>query len=388
MRASLTVRQLSRWETGDPPPLPQPAQQQLLEVVLGAPLEELGFVVPPHRRTSRSRGGGDTGRQDVVRGGPGGGPGVLSDSAGRVGGAVDVAGVRDELAALYRMADQRGGVPAQARAAALGRYLTQALDAASLPPSVIRDLEAALAELACHRAWCVYDYDTSGAAARVASLEAVTTTQLTGHPLLQVRALGGHALVAMRSGRVWEARSAVERAGELARAAGAGPAVHRVIALREAGAATRAGDQAVARRALSRAVYYHARADRDQEDVPVWAGSTGQVEIDYATAAWHRRDGQPARAVPFLRNAVSAAGAGHARNAALYRSRLALTLLEAREVEEACGEIGRVLDGAGEVVSGRLRARLAEFAAVAAATGAAVVADPVDRIRERLRAAV
>ncbi|WP_212616014.1 hypothetical protein [Streptomyces zhaozhouensis] len=382
----MTVRQLSRWENRSPPPLPYPAQQQVLEAVLGLPLQDLGFVVPQHRRTTAPVGhDGEVRRRNLVLGVPSGiaAAALLPALSGRVG-AGDVARVRAELAALYQVDHQHGGIPAQARAAALAQHITHALDTAALTPSVARDLETTLAELACHRAW--FSYDGPENLARAASTEAITTTQLTDHPLLQARALATHSLVAMRTGRRWEARSAVERAHQLARTAGAGPTVHLVIALREAGAATRAGDQTTARRALSRATHHHARVDHDQ-DVPAWARFAGQVEVDYATAAWHRHGGRPAKAIPFLRAAVAQLGAGYTRNSTWYRSRLAITLLEAGDIEEACAEIDRVLDTAGQVASRRLRSRLGEFAAAAATTGAAAATDPVDRIRALLREA-
>ncbi|MDG4536226.1 hypothetical protein [Streptomyces sp. AV19] len=49
--ASVSVRQLRRWERETPPPLPHPGQQIVLEAMFGVPLVEMGFSVPQHRVT-------------------------------------------------------------------------------------------------------------------------------------------------------------------------------------------------------------------------------------------------------------------------------------------------------------------------------------------------
>ncbi|MFB8242862.1 hypothetical protein ACFC58_40640 [Kitasatospora purpeofusca] len=59
VQAVVSVRQLRRCEAPDPP-LPHPGQQQVLEALLGVPLEELGFDVPAERRSAR-RANGDQG---------------------------------------------------------------------------------------------------------------------------------------------------------------------------------------------------------------------------------------------------------------------------------------------------------------------------------------
>ncbi|GAB2899031.1 hypothetical protein [Streptomyces mayteni] len=387
--ATLTVRQLRRWEREAPPPLPHPAQQAVLEAIFGVPLAEMGFIVPTHRRCRALCVGHDeeVKRRDFVAGSGGMAVGALLTDmpVGRIGMA-DVRRLRAILAELYEVDHRQGGIPAQARARELRRKVSHALTAGACTGQVSHALQVMACELACHRAWFAYDggYGRRLEQARAACAEAMTAAQLVDSPLLQVRALNSLALIAAEAGRGWEARSAVERAYSLARTAGAGATVHLVIALREANAANHVGELTTARRALSRAMAFQARMDGDR-DAPRWARFAGQVEIDYATAAWHRRAGQPRRALPFLRATVDGIGGGYTRNTAWYRTRLAQTLLDAGAVEEACAEVTGVLDACGRVSSHRLRRRLHDFAGAATGTGAAVARGPVDRIRDTLR---
>ncbi|MFD8622646.1 hypothetical protein ACFV4E_01930 [Streptomyces hygroscopicus] len=381
--ASVSVRQLRRWESESPPPLPHPSQQAVLEVVFGLPLAEMGFDVPAHRCSDVEWIGhdGDVKRRAFVTGaGAIAAAAVLPNQHGPRIGASEVAAFRARLADLYAVDHQSGGIPAKARAERLERELTHVLSSSVYTSGVGRELHTILCELACHRAWFGYDSGPPEAA-RTACLEAMTAAQLIDSPLLQVRALNTLSLLSIDAGRRWEAASAVENAYSLARRAGAGRTVHLVISLREASAATHSDDLSGARRALSRAVSYVGRADADTE-VPRWARFAGPVEVDYATAAYYTREGHPERAVSFLRSAVAGLGGGYTRNTAWYRARLAQTLLATSEVEEACHEMTGVLDACGGVSSDRLRRRLRAFETAAVRADARCVRDVIERIRE------
>ncbi|MEU5030021.1 hypothetical protein [Streptomyces milbemycinicus] len=384
--ASVSVRQLRRWESESPPPLPHPGQQAVLEAMFGLPLAEMGFGVPSHRHSTVERIGddGEVKRRAFVTGsGVIAAAVILPNQHGPRIGASEVAALRAQLVELYTVDHRSGGVPAKARARQLEQHITHALSNSVYTSGVGRDLQTMLCEIACHRAWFGYDGGPSEEA-RAACMEAMTAAQLIDSPLLQVRALNTLSLLSVDAGRMWEAASAVEKAYGLARRAGAGQTVHLVISLREASAATHSGDLSGARRALSRAVSYQGRTDADA-DVPKWARFAGPVEVDYATAAYYTREGQPARAVPFLRAAVAGLGGGYTRNTAWYRARLAQTLLDTSEVEEACDEMMGVLDACGGVSSDRLRRRLQAFGEAAVHVDATSARDVIERIRETTR---
>ncbi|MFE9662487.1 hypothetical protein [Streptomyces sp. NPDC005955] len=376
--ASTGIRQLRRWETESPPPLPHPNQQIVLEAMFGFPLSDLGFQVPTHRT---SVGDGEVRRRAfVTRSGAIAAASILPERQGIRIGANEAAALRARLEGLYTVDHTSGGIPASARAQQLEHQITKVLSNSVYTDKVGRDLQTTLCELSCHQAWFGYDGGPPQAA-RVACMEAMTAAQLVDNPLLQVRALNTLSLLSVDAGRMWEAASAVENAYSLAQHAGAGATVHLVISLREANASTSAGDLLRARRALNRAVSYQSRAD-DDDEVPRWARFAGPVEVDYATAAYHAKAGKAARAVPFLRAAVAGLGGGYTRNAAWYRARLAQTLLLAGEVEEACHEVTGVLRACGGVSSVRLRRRLGTFERAVMTIDSPAAREAVDRIRE------
>ncbi|MFI0736166.1 hypothetical protein ACH4S9_45445 [Streptomyces sp. NPDC021225] len=384
--ASLSVRQLRRWESESPPPLPHPGQQAVLEAMFGLPLAEMGFDVPSHRHSTVERIGddGEVKRRAFVTGsGAAVAATILPNQRGPRIGAGEVAAFRARLVELYTVDHRSGGIPAKAGARRLEQHITRALSHSVYTSGVGRDLQAMLSELHSNQAWYGYDSGPIGQA-RAVAMEALTAAQLIGDGLLQLSALETLVLIDIKADRLWEAASAVEFAYGLAARSGAGPTVHLVIALREANVATNAGDTAAARRALSRALSYQSRADMDT-DVPDWARFASPIEIDYATADMYMSVGDPRRAVPFLRAAVDGLAGGYARNTAWYRSKLASTLLDAGEVEEACAEMGTVLDAYGEIDSDRLTRRIDAFQRTATAIDTAVARDTSARIREATR---
>ncbi|KAB7833071.1 hypothetical protein [Streptomyces mobaraensis] len=381
--ASISVRQVRRWERESPPPLPHPVQQAVLEAVFGMPLAEMGFEVPLYRMTVASPIGDAEGvkrRTFVADAGLLAGAALVGTRAGPRMGAADVARVRAALDDLYRTDHTSGSMPAMARADAIEGEITTALGTASYTSRVGRDLQTILAELHGHRAWYGYDGGRIGRG-RTACMEALSAAQLVDDPLLQVSVLETLVLLAIKSQRTWEAASAVEHAYRLAGRAGAGHTVHLVISLREANVAIHTGNLSAARRALSRAVSHQGRADTDP-DVPQWARFAGPFEIDYATANLYVRAGQPKHAVPFLHAAVRGIDRDLARNSASYRVRLACVLLAAGEVDEACEEMRAVLDTYGGIASPRLSGRIRQFARAVARVDTAGARECGERIRE------
>ncbi|MFD9814573.1 hypothetical protein [Streptomyces sp. NPDC059080] len=384
--ASLSVRQLRRWERETPPPLPHPSQQAVLEAMLGVPLTEMGFDVPRHRMTVAVplSDAGEVKRRTFVAD-----TGILAAGAffptrsGMRVGTADLGRLRMRLDGLYRTDHTEGSVPAMAKARRIEDEITGILGAASYTSRVGRELQTMLAELHGHRAWYGYDGGLIGEG-RAACIEALAAAQLVDNPLLQVSVLETLVLLAIKAGRVWEAVSAVEHAYHLAAGAGAGPTVHLVIALRDANVAIHAGDLSGARRALSRAVAHQGRTDTDVE-VPNWAQFAGPFEVDYATADMYVRAAQPQRAVPFLRAAVRGIGGDLARNSASYRVKLAGVLLDAGEVEEACEEMRAVLDVYGGIGSPRLLGKIQEFRRAARRVDSPAARECGERIRETVR---
>ncbi|MFE2044049.1 multiprotein-bridging factor 1 family protein [Streptomyces sp. NPDC059477] len=387
--ASVSVRQLRRWEREMPPPLPHPSQQIVLEAMFGVPLAEMGFDVPAHRVTVSAP---ISDPEEVKRRTFVADAGALAVAAlvpARPGpriGSADIDRLRARLDGLYQTDHTAGSVPAMTQASRIESQITGALGAASYTSRIGRELQTMLAELHGHRAWYGYDGGRIDQG-RAACMEALVAAQLVDNPLLQVSVLETLVLLAIKADRAWEAASAVENACRLATRASAGHTVHLVIALRDANVATHTGDLSGARRALSRAVSHQGRVDKDAE-VPNWARFVGPFEVDYATADMYVRAEQPKRAVPFLRAAVRGIGGDLARNSASYRVKLAKVLLDAGEFEEACAEMSAVLDVCGGISSPRLMGRIREFEGAAAKADSAAARECGERIREAVGGAV
>ncbi|WP_367140831.1 MULTISPECIES: helix-turn-helix domain-containing protein [Streptomyces] len=381
--ASVSVRQLRRWEREKPPPLPHPSQQIVLEALFGLPLAEMGFDVP-HRRVTVAAPISDAGevkrRTFVADAGALAAATLVPVRPGPRIGTSDIVRLRARLDGLYQTDHTAGSVPAMTQAGRIEGEITDALGAASYTSRIGRELQTMLAELHGHRAWYGYDGGRIDQG-RAACMEALAAAQLVDNPLLQVSVLETLVLLAIKAERSWEAASAVENAYRLATRAGAGHTVHLVIALRDANVATHAGDLSGARRALSRAVSHQGRADTDAE-VPQWARFVGPFEVDYATADMYVRAEQPKQAVPFLRAAVRGIGGELARNSASYRVKLAGVLLAAGEVDEACAEMGAALEASGGIASPRLLGKIREFQRAAAGIDSITARECGERIRE------
>ncbi|MFF1903225.1 hypothetical protein [Kitasatospora sp. NPDC058218] len=380
--AAVSVRQLRRWESPDPP-LPHPGQQAVLEALLGVPLAELGFTVPLERVHSTPKCGQQEGvlhrRQFVVDVGALLGVSALPTSrTGRRIGSIDVRAFQSDISGLYAIDHSRGGRVARQAATRVLRSIEKVMtDGVYLAP-VGRELHGLAGTLHSHLGWIEFDAGRT-AAARVACVEALASARLVDDPVLEVRALDSLSLLAVEQKRPWEAVAAVTAAGAIAQVHG-GPRVKSVVALRQARALSSAGDHPGARRALSQALTWQDRSDRDT-NAPPWTAFAGQVEVDYATAAWHVETGHPAYAVPFLRAAVDRLGPTYSRNAALYRARLAEVLMKVGEVEEACAEVVASANAAQGMASARLADRLRTVAASAAGVDTAVARDCVEELR-------
>ena len=374
--AAVGVRQLRRWEGEDPPPLPHPGQQDVLEAMLGIPLAEMGFTVPEHRRhpVARLRHDGPVRRREFIADLGGLAAAVALPAPGPRTGMDQVRGLRGRIDGLYRLDHASGGLTARQQAHELLEQIGGRLTGSLCTERVAVQLHAMLGEIHCHLGWLCHDAGRD-AEARSSVLEAMAAARMSGDAQLEMRALSTLSLLAVDRHQPWEAASAVGAAQTLANRH-AGPGVRLVLSLREARAALAAGDLTGSRRALSGSIALHDRA-AEEPDAPRWVRFAGPVEIDYATGTHYLQAGAPKAAVPFLRAAVDGLAAGYARNTALYRARLASVLLQAGEVEEACAQMATVVAKSDALTSARLSARLANFRQAAAVIDTATARDTV-----------
>jgi len=372
---TVTERTIARWEKHDPP-CPAPAAQQVIEALFGIPLEDLGFPVPPHRRTARSVPS-QTGVDRRT---------FLTDTTAVVAGAalqhtsgaqrVDAGVVRRfqaDAEEVFVVDHARGGGAADRLAEVLLERMAALLRHGSYLPDIGRRLEVLTAAVHSHRAWLNRDRGELGVA-RSHCLESLAAARMLGDREIEAGALANLVLITIAQDRLWEARSAAESALDVA-GRGSAPTLQAMLAARIAGAAGASGNLADARRALVAASGHLERAGADAP--PRFARFFGPAEMDQATGAYYMDAGRPDRAVPYFQATVRGLGDGYARNAAMYRVKLAAALLAAGEVEEACREAQVVADwidgtGSAKIVAGLRRVR-AGLAAVDAAAARACV---------------
>lgn len=371
---TVTERTIARWEKPDPP-CPSPSAQKVIEALFGTALEDLGFPVPPHRRTRRAV----PSQTGVDR------RAFLADTAAvAISASVATAETRrvdaGDVRALHADAEQvfvvdhaRGGADADRLAAALLDRTALLLNQGSYLPAIGQRIQALAAAVHSHRAWLNRDLGDL-AAARAHCLEALAAARLLGDRNTEAGALANLVLITVAQGRLWEARAAADAAFTVA-GRGAAPTLQAMLSARIAGAAGASGDLDGARRALVAATGHLERAGTDTP--PRFAQFFGPAELDQATAAYYLDAGRPDRAVPYLQATVRGLGDGYARNAAAYRVKLAGALLAAGEVEQACVEAEQVadwVDGTGSVKTiSRLRAVRDRLAAVDSAAARATV---------------
>jgi tetratricopeptide (TPR) repeat protein/transcriptional regulator with XRE-family HTH domain len=381
---TVTERTIARWESPKPG-CPSPSAQKVIEALFGTALEDLGFEVPPHRRTRRaipSQTGVD--RRAFLAD-----TAAVAVAASLAGGetrrvdAGDVRALQDDTEQVFVVDHARGGAEADALAASLLDRTALLLNQGSYLPAIGHRLQMLAAAVHSHRAWLNRDAGDL-VAARTHCLEALAAARLLGDRDTEAGALANLVLITIAQGRFWEARAAADAAFAAA-GRGAAPTLQAMLSARIAGAAGAAGDLDGARRALVAATGHLERAGTDSP--PRFARFFGPAEMDQATAAYYLDAGRPDRAVPYLQATVRGLGDGYARNAAAYRVKLSAALLAAGEVEQACAEAEQVadwVDGTGSVKTvRRLRAVRDRLAAVDSSSARATV----ERIDEVLGAA-
>lgn len=380
---TVTERTLARWESGNPP-CPAPAAQQIIETLFGIALEDLGFPVPAHRRTTRRTPGensvdrrtflADTTAAAI------GAAGLTGTGDARPVDAGDLRQLREDAEQVFVVDHARGAEEADQLARALLDRATDLLRYGSYLPNVGRQLQVLSAAVHSHRAWLNRDRGDLEAA-RGHSLEALAAARLLGDRDIEAGALANLVLITIAQDRVWEARSAAEGA-LVAAGRGSAPTLQAMLAARIAGAAGASGNLGDARRALVAATGHLERAG--SATPPRFARFFGPAELDQATAAYFLDAGRPDRAVPYLQATVRGLGAGYARNSAMYRVKLATALLAAGEVEEACAEASLVAEWVDATGSAKTISRLREVRSGLSAVDSEVARTCMERIDSAL----
>ncbi|UQA93926.1 helix-turn-helix domain-containing protein [Streptomyces halobius] len=102
---------------------------------------------------------------------------------------------------------------------------------------------------------------------------------------------------------------------------------------------------------------HDALSEQDDEQAPLWAYWICREELDVMDARVFTELRRPLRAVPLLTDVLSRYDATHALEVALYRSWLAVALMDADEPEQAAAEARRVVARSSGLASDRAAGR-------------------------------
>lgn len=377
----LSARQVRNWRSPNPP-CPRPGHQRVLEAMLGVPLEQAGFDVPMHRRntvtplplTAPASALPEEGPDPVHR------RAFLNTSGSAVIGAAlpilsansperaaapdrprlgtdTVADLRSGLASLYGLDDRFGGATVGPLAAAHLSRVERLIDTGSYPGTIGRQLRLIAGETAEHVGWLAFDAGDHPRARTYFDM-ALDRAQELQDDSLSVLVMASMSSLCLHDGKPREALDLTRRAQDQARR-WAPPTLMSILVTREARALALLDDARAARTTLSRAASLYEQ-ECGARPVPDWTVFHGASEIADAQADLFSVAGHHGAAVTWLRKALERRETTYARNEALYRGALAVSLVRSGEPEEAAHEITEGAALLSEVSSGRARETLTQ----------------------------
>jgi len=231
-----------------------------------------------------------------------------------------------------------------------------------VPAAVARDLYGAAAQLTEQCGYMHYDAASHGIAQRL-FIQALRLAKAAGDRVLSAHVMSNLSVQAVYLGRGAEA---VQLARAARTAAGTTPPPALLARLNDTEARGHALllDERESRAALARAADHLTRAEPAQG--PDWL--TAYTPAHHAGTAMHvlRDLGHPTEAARHARAALPT-GTGGVRSNALHRILHASVLLRMKETDQACVVAADVVGSSGAVESDRLRTRIGQFRAEAAA---------------------
>ncbi|MFI6348916.1 helix-turn-helix domain-containing protein [Streptomyces sp. NPDC050560] len=341
---SVTRSEVSRWERGVRVP---GSWLSALAHVLGTPLADLDQAAAYGRGEDRAVLPGASAILAQLLPRDGGPLARAVVSTGRRLGAEDVESLAARVHALRLADDVLSGGDIVAPAFEELRRAVRLYREATFTDEVGRALLVQVGEVAQIAGWVASDAGRRKDAERAYRL-GIDAARQADDKILVAHLAGSLAYQHTNNGRMHEgaelAQAAVDEAGPDV------PPVARALFLdRVAWARTRVGESQGAMRALGEA---HEALNSDGPESPRWAYWVSAAELDIMDARAYTELRRPLRAVPLLTDVLSRYDVTHARELALYRSWLAIALLDANEPEQAADEASRVLT-ASEALSSR-----------------------------------
>jgi tetratricopeptide (TPR) repeat protein len=395
--ATVTERQFLRWRRPNPP-LPRPAAWRVLHAMFGVSPHLLGFPRQPQGATvGTGQFPGQRGEPPVKR------RGFLADTAGVAAaaalpahirpltppgtsgavGAVHLLELREGLRSLFQLDDAYGGDEVRSLAVKHLRRVKRILNTRSYPAGIGRQLQLLAGEVAEHCGWLHFDAEDQDSAHRYWG-EALTTATVLKDANLQILVMSSMCLQACHEGRPREglelARAAQERAKRLG-----SPTLRSITASREARALSLLGDGSGAKKSLADAMRALDQPGRGRP-APEWTAFHGHAELQNVHGILYADLGHHGAAVTFLAAALDQQDRTYGRNRALYRLRLASSLVRSGRVDEGAAQAVGSLEHLDEVESGRVTKRLSEVTDLLRHKDAASARAAVDELTEYVHA--
>ncbi|GAA1884772.1 helix-turn-helix domain-containing protein [Streptantibioticus ferralitis] len=344
---TLTRNEVSRWERGERLPetwLPFIAQ------VAGMPLADLERAAAPARWPDNVRPVTPTVADFLPEGD------LLAPLVAQTGQRIGAGTVQDLVARVHglRLADDvlagRDLLPPAVRElkSAIRLYRES-----TFPEDTGQALLRAIGELAQIAGWITSDAGEHRQAERIYRV-GLSAAHSAGDATLAANLLSSLSYQVANTG---DARQAVTMAqAAVEEAIGQAPPRARALYLdRLAWAYTKAQDAQDAMRALGEAEA--ALAEHSQEEEPAYLYWVDGIELQVMEARVYTELRRPLRAVPLLTDVLMRYDSTHAREITLYRSWLAVALVDANEPEQAASEAHHVVSTAVEVASARTAER-------------------------------
>ncbi|MFE9659860.1 hypothetical protein [Streptomyces sp. NPDC005955] len=270
-------------------------------------------------------------------------------SSGAIG-VVHLLELREGLNSLFVLDAAYGGSDVLRLAVRHLHRVRRVLNEGRPPEAIARQLHLLVSETAGFCGWLAYDAEDQNAARRYWG-EALAAATMVQDAHLQAYVFGFMSLQARHENRPREAvdlaRAAQERAARLD-----SPALRSIMAAREAGALSFLADASGASKKLAES---RRLLDRPRgRPAPEWAAFHGHAELDNWEASLHINAGRHNAAIPFLRQTLARQDQMYGRNRALYRIRLATTLVKAGEIDEGAAHAVETIPSLEEVESGRV----------------------------------
>lgn len=373
LNLDLSVRQVRRWESENPP-WPQRPYRKTLEQLLGLPPEALGFARTVRGQGTASEASMNATPETILV--PMLAPQITPETAvflsdlhrpdvddvvwaadGALTGPSTIAALWASIQNYWSLDDRFGG--RTLRSAVLGqlRYV-EVLQSAAPDDRTERELHIIAQEFYRLAGWTHFDSSKFDAARRYFTKAAKMAGSIEDWPFL-ANVLACMSLQATYENQANDAVALVGEAKDLSRTT-ATPRVRAMLAMRESFGHAVLGDRSATHRALAEAHSSFEAATDDDHD-PAWARYFDETKLLVDTGIARSQLGEHRPAAALIETALDREDRQRARVRAFHELWLANTRLQAGELAEACEIAATVCRTAGQLESMRITEHVEAF---------------------------